>query len=320
MKAFLNLTAAVLLLWGSCAMASPPVLEKIHFLIPGGRGGGWDTTARETGQALVKTGLVKQVTFENLSGAGGGRALMSLIEGSHEETLMVQSTPLILRNLTGTIRQSFRDITPVSLLIAEYQVLAVPADSPYTSVNALLNAIEEDPIKNGILGGSPKGSLDHVTTALMLKEAGIPIDEARYLPNDGGGDALKRLYGKVGVALVTGYGEVAKEYEAGKLRLLGITSEQRLPDLNVPTMKEQGLDMVFINWRGFFAKPDLPKDRYLAYRNMLVTLTTTKAWQEIREKYGWDHFVKTDQALLQFLENQEREMKEVLSTLELYSS
>lgn len=317
MKIFFNLIAGVLLLWGSGVMANPPVLEKIHFLIPGGEGGGWDTTARETGQALIKTGLIKQATFENLSGAGGGRALMSLIAGPHEETLMVQSTPLILRNLTGTVQQSFRDITPVSLTIAEYQVLAVPSDSPYTSVNALLNAIKEDPIKNGILGGSPKGSLDHVTTALMLKEAGIPINEARYLPNDGGGDALKRLFGKVGVALVTGYGEIAREYEAGKLRLLGITSEQRLPNLNVPTMKEQGLDVVFINWRGFFAKPDLPKDRYLAYRNALVTLTTTKAWQEVLEKYGWNHFIKTDQELLQFLENQEGEMKEILSTLEL---
>ncbi|MCX4029384.1 hypothetical protein H0A36_02995 [Endozoicomonas sp. SM1973] len=115
-------------------------ITHIDFLIPGGEGGGWDTTARQTGQALIDTKLIKSTSYKNLSGGGGGRAIISLITETdkYKNTLMVQSTPLILRNLSGIIPHCYRDITPVSLLIAEYQVLVVPSNSTYKSTYAEL--------------------------------------------------------------------------------------------------------------------------------------------------------------------------------------
>ena len=88
-------------------------IDAIHFLIPGGAGGGWDGTARGTGEALTKAGIVGSATFENMSGGGGGKAIGYLIENaaSNHGTLMVNSTPIVIRSLTGRFPQSFRDLT-----------------------------------------------------------------------------------------------------------------------------------------------------------------------------------------------------------------
>ena len=91
--------ASVVLSAGSLSAVE---IKKIHFLIPGGAGGGWDGTARGTGEALTKAGLIDSATFENMSGGGGGKAIGYLIENSKSNhgTLMVNSTPIVIRSLT----------------------------------------------------------------------------------------------------------------------------------------------------------------------------------------------------------------------------
>ena len=87
-------------------------VDKIHFLIPGGAGGGWDGTARGTGEALTKSGLVGAATYENMSGGGGGKAIVHIIETKDAGMLMVNSTPIVIRSLQKVFPQSFRDLTP----------------------------------------------------------------------------------------------------------------------------------------------------------------------------------------------------------------
>ncbi len=294
-------------------------LDKVDFLIPGGEGGGWDTTARETGNALKATGLVKQVSFKNMSGGGGGRALENLIQkaSTHSNTLMVQSTPLVLRKLTSVIKNSFRDVTPISLMIAEFQAVVVPTNSPLKTINDLTASIQSNYAKNTIIGGSAKGSLDHITAILIIDAAGLDVKKLRYIPSDGGGDALGRLYKGVGAALVTGIGEVIDDLNAGKLRVLGVTSEASLPGINAATMKEQGLDVVFANWRGFFAPPGISAAKRQAYADTLQQLTKTSEWQAVRTKYGWEDFYKRDDELIKFLESQEADISKTLKSVGL---
>ena len=106
-------------------------LDKIHFVIPGGAGGGWDMTARSIGDVLMKEELVKQVSFQNLSGGGGGKAIAHMIETAErqQDTLMVNSTPIVIRSLSGIFPQSFRDLTPVASMVADYGAIVVAADS-----------------------------------------------------------------------------------------------------------------------------------------------------------------------------------------------
>ena len=302
-----------------CQISIASEIETIHFLIPSKPGGGWDTTARETARTLVKTGLIGNATFENIQGAGGYRAMLNFINKPdiYKNALMVQSTPLIFRNIMGIYKDSFRSLKPVCLLIGEYQVIAVDSKSPYKSVADIISSVKKDRVSAAIMGGSPKGSLDHITATLIMKAGGIKPGTLRYCGDKIGEDSLKYLMKGYGIALVTGYGEIADALKTGKVRVLGITSEKRLPGVDVPTFREQGLDVVFVNWRGFFARSDISDKHYNTYRNLLVEMSKSEAWQKVREKYAWSHFLKTDDSLIQFLEAQEKELRAIAESLEL---
>ncbi|AQS36764.1 hypothetical protein Sps_01599 [Shewanella psychrophila] len=293
-------------------------IQYIHFLIPGSQGGGWDTTARETGKALLSTGLVERVYFENFIGAGGGRALIDLVNHpkKHANTLMVQSTPLLLRHLTGVIDLGYRDIIPISILIAEYQALVVPIDSQLNSVDDLIRAITISPVRNPILGGSSLGSLDHVTFALIAQAGNLPIAKLRYVPTDGGGDAMLQLSRGVGVALVSGIGEVMEAYRNKEIKILGVTSEHRLTNFpNVPTFKEQGFDVKFANWRGFFASSTISADRVYYFRNLLYELNQTTLWTKTRDDQAWQELFLQGDKMRLFLFEQEKMLNQALTNL-----
>ncbi|MEO0676713.1 MAG: tripartite tricarboxylate transporter substrate binding protein, partial [Pseudomonadota bacterium] len=122
------------------------VLDDVHFLIPGGAGGGWDGTARGTGEALTEAGLVGSASYENMSGGGGGVAIAHLIENAEslQNTMMVNSTPIVIRSLTGVFPQSFRDLTLVAGTIGDYAAIVVNNDSEIGSMGDLLSAYRAD--------------------------------------------------------------------------------------------------------------------------------------------------------------------------------
>ena len=148
--------------------------QEIHFLIPGGAGGGWDGTARGVGKALLDSKLIEQASFENMSGGGGGKALNHLISTAarQEKTLLVNSTPIIIRSLTGVFPQSFRDLTPIASVIADYAAFVVPKGSKYTSFTEVVADFKKDPKSVKIAGGSVKGGMDHLVPAMVIKAAG----------------------------------------------------------------------------------------------------------------------------------------------------
>ena len=167
-------------------------IDEVHFLIPGGAGGGWDNTARGTGEALTKSGLITTASYQNISAGGGAKAIAHLIETSaqSDKTLLVNSTPIIVKSLSKELPQSFRDLTPVAAIIADYQALAVPLDSPYQNWAQLLAAYEANPAKVKIAGGSARGSLDHLVAAMTFKNAGADAGKLRYVAYDAGGSAM----------------------------------------------------------------------------------------------------------------------------------
>ncbi|MDF5134270.1 tripartite tricarboxylate transporter substrate-binding protein, partial [Vibrio parahaemolyticus] len=170
-------------------------IEKMHFLIPGGAGGGWDMTARGTGDVLIKSDIVETVSFQNLSGGGGGKAIAHLIETAdrQEDTLMVNSTPIVVRSLSGIFPQSFRDLTPVAATVADYGAIVTSADSPYSSWEDVVKAFKENPRKVKVAGGSARGSMDHLVIAAAFKGEGFDARKVRYIAYDAGGKAMAAL-------------------------------------------------------------------------------------------------------------------------------
>ena len=159
------------------------VVDSIHFLIPGGAGGGWDGTARGTGEALTNAGLVGSASFENMSCGGGGKAIGYLIENaeSNHGTLMVNSTPIVIRSLTGVFPHNFRDLTLVAGTIGDYAALVVDKDSSLNSMGDLMSAYRADPSGTAIGGGSVPGGMDHLVAAMVMQAAGEDPTAVKYI-------------------------------------------------------------------------------------------------------------------------------------------
>ncbi|MGH1440565.1 MAG: tripartite tricarboxylate transporter substrate binding protein [Cellvibrionaceae bacterium] len=294
-------------------------VDEVHFLIPGGAGGGWDGTARGTGEALTKSGLLKSASYENMSGGGGGKAIAHLIETAGQDnknTLMVNSTPIVIRYLYKVFPQSFRDLTPVAGTIGDYGAFVVRNDSKYKTFQDILKDFRYDASAIKFGGGSARGSMDHLVPAMVIKAAGDFPDRLVYVAYDAGGKAMAGLLsGEVGV-LSTGLSEALALAKAGEVRILAMTGDKRsdgAPD--VPTVKEQGIDMTFVNWRGFFAAPGISDDKKNEYISLLKKMYDTPEWETVRARNGWEEIFNPDAEFISFLEKQEETMKGLLIEL-----
>ena len=305
-KLFAVALASVTISLGSLSAVE---IKKIHFLIPGGAGGGWDGTARGTGEALTKAGLIDSATFENMSGGGGGKAIGYLIENSmsNHGTLMVNSTPIVIRSLTKVFPQNFRDLTLIAGTIGDYAALVVPANSPYKNFKDLVTAYKKNPEKVAIGGGSVPGSMDHLVPAMAFKAAGADPTKVKYIPFDGGGKAMAGLLSGEVDALSTGFSEAVSMANSGKVRIIAVTSEKRVDAApNAPTLIEQGYNVTFVNWRGFFAAPDLPSNMRKAYIEVLGKMYKTPEWEKVRARNGWVNIYNPGDKFMVFLTEQEK--------------
>ena len=303
---------------GPAAADGHQVLDSIHFLIPGGAGGGWDGTARGTGEALTGAGLVGTASYENMSGGGGGKAIGYLIENadSNHGTLMVNSTPIVIRSLTGVFPHNFRDLTLVSGTIGDYAALVVSKDSPINSMGDLVAAYDADPGATAIGGGSVPGGMDHLVAAMVMEAAGKDALGVKYVPYDAGGKAMAALLSGEIAALSTGFSEAVDLANAGEVKIIGVTSDERVdaaPD--AMTMKEQGIDTSFVNWRGFFAAPGLPDDKLAMYQDAIDKMYETEEWEAVRARNGWVNIHNSGDDFLTFLEAQEKVIGDLMKKL-----
>src|SRR5690606_3266515 len=187
----------------------------------------------------------------NVPGAGGTIGLARLVSTERGAGDLVMITGLVMVGaiITNQSAVSLAQTTPIARLTAEYEVIAVPANSPFQTLDDLLKAFKENPRAISWAGG-PAGGLDHMLVGLLAKEVGVAPSDVNYIPFSGGGEALAAMLGGHVSAGVTGYGEWAAQIEAGNLRALAITSAQRVPGINIPTLIEQGVNIELANWRG----------------------------------------------------------------------
>ncbi len=293
------------------------VLGEVKFLIPGGAGGGWDGTARGTGEALTKSGIVGNATYENMSGGGGGKAIAHIIETKDQGTLMVNSTPIVIRSLTKVFPQSFRDLTPIAGTIGDYGAMVVNKDSDIADFKGLVAAYSADPSNVAVGGGSVAGGMDHLIAALVMKNAGADATKVKYIPYDAGGKAMAGLLSGEIKALATGFGEAVELARQGEVRILCVTSTERNAAMqDVPTCDEAGSKGTsFVNWRGFFAAPGLPDDKKAAYIDALKKMYDTDEWKAVRDRNGWVDIFNADADFVKFLEGQEEQIGGLMKEL-----
>jgi len=294
------------------------VLDSIHFLIPGGAGGGWDGTARGVGEALTGSGLIGSASYENMSGGGGGTAIGFLIENaeSNEGTLMVNSTPIVIRSLTGVFPHNFRDLTLVSGTIGDYAALVVGKDSPINSMEEFLAVYDADPSGTPVGGGSVPGGMDHLVAAMVMEASGRDALGVNYIPYDAGGTAMAALLSGEIAALSTGFSEAVDLANAGEVKIIGVTSDERVdaaPD--AMTMMEQGIDTTFVNWRGFFGAPGMSDEKLAQYQAAIAAMYDTPEWEAVRARNGWVNIHNSGDDFRVFLEEQETVIGDLMTKL-----
>ena len=294
------------------------MLDSLHFLIPGGAGGGWDGTARGTGEALTKAGLVGSASYENMSGGGGGKAIGYMIENADSQhgTLMVNSTPIVIRSLTGVFPYNFRDLTLVSGTIGDYAAIVVSKDSALNTMADLIAAFDADPSATAIGGGSVPGGMDHLVAAMVMEAAGKDALAVKYIPYDAGGKAMAALLSGEIAALSTGFSEAVDLAKVGEVKIIGVTADARVDAYkDAPTMKEQGIDTSFVNWRGFFGAPGLPAEQLAAYQAAITAMYDTPEWEEVRARNGWVNIHNSGDDFKTFLEGQEKVIGDLMKKL-----
>ena len=318
-KRALIATAVATLGLGTPAFADGhQVLDEIHFIIPGGAGGGWDGTARGTGEALTEAGLVGTASYENMSGGGGGVAISYMIENAEslEGTLMVNSTPIVIRSLTGVFPHNFRDLTLVAGTIGDYAAIVVPADSDVSNMEDFLAVYDADPAGTPIGGGSVPGGMDHLVAAMVMEASRRDALGVNYIPYDAGGTAMAALLSGEIKALSTGFSEAVDLANQGEVKIIGVTSDARVdaaPD--AMTMMEQGIDTTFVNWRGFFGAPGMSDEKLAQYQAAIAAMYDTDEWEAVRARNGWVNIHNPGDDFRTFLEEQETVIGDLMTKL-----
>lgn len=287
--------------------------KDIEIVAPATPGGGWDTTARSVQKVFDDNDMIDQnINVENKPG-GSGEVGFSYTESKDAHTLVVNSSLLLSNNLLGDSDLEYEDFTPLAILTSEYQALVVPEESDFDDVNEVMEQLKEDPSSLKINVAPGLGSDNHLAFVEAALEYGIDPTEMDFIVEESGGDQLSAVLGNhVDVASMY-ISEVSDEYKEGSLDVLAIASEDRLEGLDdIPTWKEEGVDMVFPHWRGIMGPPDMSDDEIDYWDDNLEKMVGTDEWEEVLTNNEWEDLYKDSEEAQEFLSDENEKFKELL--------
>ena len=299
LKSLAALSAAGLLTQTARAAAN------VKMMIPANPGGGWDTTGRALGKALQDAGLASAVTFENKGGAAGAIGLAQFVNAAKGDpnALMVMGAVMLGGIITGKPPVSVTQATPIARLTSEYNVFVLPENSPFKTMKDVVEAMKKDPASVKWGGGS-RGSTEHIAAAMIAREVGVDAAKINYVPFRGGGEATAAILGGNVTVGGSGYSEFQQYIEAGKMKPIGVTSETRLKGIAIPTLKEQGINVVIGNWRGVYAAPGITEAQRKALTDLVIGATKSKAWAEALEKNNWTPALLSGKPFADFVDSE----------------
>ncbi|MBI1894126.1 MAG: tripartite tricarboxylate transporter substrate binding protein [Candidatus Rokubacteria bacterium] len=293
------------------AFAEP--LPSLKILVPANPGGGWDQTGRAVEQALRAEKLVTgAIRLSNRGGAGGTIGLAEFAKSKGEGgSLMVMGLVMVGAILTNKSPVTLESVTPIARLTSEYLVIAVPESSKIRTLRDFTEALKKDPGAVAIAGGSRGGS-DHILAALVAEAVGAPPAKVNYVAYAGGGEAVASLLGAQVVAGISGYGEFQAHIESKKLRALALSAPARIPGINVPTLKEQGVNVEFGNWRGVVAPEGTSAANRKALLDTVDSMVKSASWKAELRKQNWEDAYLAGDAYARFIRAENERIGAVL--------
>jgi putative tricarboxylic transport membrane protein len=306
----------------TASLATPALAQmELKIMAPAAPGGGWDQTARSMQQALVASGAAKSVQVVNVPGAGGTVGIAQFVTSAKGDgnQLMVNGFVMVGAILMNKAPVTLDQVTPIARITEETQVIVVPASSPIKDAKDLVAAVKADVAKVTFAGGSA-GGVDHIMAALFVGAAGADAAKVNYIPFSGGGESLAAILGAKVTAGISGYSEYEGQIKSGKLRAIGVTSPQRMPGVDVPTFKEQGIDLVITNWRSVMAPPGITDAQKKALGDAIEKMVKSAAWKDILKQKGWDDAYLSGDAFTKFLKDEQVRVNNVLKSVGLVKS
>jgi putative tricarboxylic transport membrane protein len=278
---------------------------NVKMMIPANPGGGWDTTGRALGKAMQDAGVASSVSYDNKGGAAGALGLAQFVNGSKGDpnAVMVMGAVMLGGIITGKPPVSLSQATPIARLTSEYNVFVLPANSPLKSMKDVIEQLKKDPgsVK---WGGGSRGSTEHIAAAMIAREVGVDPAKINYVAFRGGGEATAAILGGNVTVGGSGFSEFAEYITAGKMKAIGVTSATRLKGIDVPTLKEQGVNVVIGNWRGVYGAPGITADQRKALTELVLKATKSKAWQEALQKNDWTPAVMSGPEFDKFVDDE----------------
>lgn len=291
--------------------------SNLTLIAPAAIGGGWDGFARQAQQTLRTENIVNNVKVVNIPGAGGtiGLSQFARMEGV-DNTIMVTGGVMVGAIELRDSEKTLDDVTLLARLADDYASLVVPADSPFETLDDVLEYWTENPTGLSISGGS-LGSIDHFLSAAVAMEIGVDPKDVNYIAYSGGGEALNSLLSHTTDIGMSGYNEVADQVEAGTLRAIAVSSPERIPGVDVPTFKELGLDVEMSNWRGLVAPAGISEETKSDLIEIITEMRDSKDWQDAVVRNSWTDTFMTGPELEQYVKDEQETARLLVEKLGL---
>ena len=304
---------AALAATGSLSPLALAAGANLKMMIPANPGGGWDSTGRALGKALQDAQAAATVNYENKGGAAGAIGLAQFVNANkgNGDALMVMGAVMLGGIITGKPPVSLTQATPIARLTSEYNVFVLPASSPLKTMADVVEQMKKDPgsVK---WGGGSRGSTEHIAAAMIARAVGVDPSKINYVAFRGGGEATAAILGGNVTIGGSGYSEFAEYIKTGKMRAIAVTSDKRLSGIDVPTLKEQAIDVVIGNWRGVFGAPGITAEQRKALTDAIIKATKSKAWAESMEKNQWTPALLTGPAFDKFVDDEFASLRAVM--------
>jgi putative tricarboxylic transport membrane protein len=308
------LAASVALPWATPAFA----LDDLNIIAPAKPGGGWDQTARALEDVIRANSLAGAVSVENIAGAGGTIGLAKLVsnESGNANVLMVMGLVMVGAVLTNASPVTLEQTTPIARLTGEYEVVVVEAKSEFETLADLVAKLKTD-TGSVALGGGSAGGTDHILAGLIAKAVGADITKLNYIPFSGGGEALAAILGGHVAAGISGYSEWEGQIKSGELRVLAISAPSKVEGIDAPTLKEQGVDVEFANWRGIVAPPELDDAGKAALLEVVDKAVKSDGWKKVLAEKKWTDLYLAGDEFAKVLAEENTRITETLKAIGL---
>lgn len=284
-------------------------------IAPAAPGGGWDQLARTMQRVLERTRIERRVSVENIPGAAGTIGLARFVSqhAGDERALLVSGLVMVGGVVQNDSPVGVTDASPLARLVGEYEAIAVPASSPFKSLGDLIAQWRAEP-GSVVFGGGSAGGTDQMLVELLARQVGVDLTRVNYVPFAGGGEARAALLGAQVSAGVSGVGEFTELVASGGVRLLAVSSPQRIAQWDVPTLREAGISLDVANWRGLLAPPGLTRRERDALEALVDRMVQSAEWRAALRERGWDDLYQRREAFTHFVAEEDRRVRALAAT------